>query len=213
MDAGGHPGDIHYTLDGSTPTKASPLYRDSLLLAKTALVKVRTFFSSGVGSAVTTASYEKSAPYPSLRVQQAAPGLQSAYYEGKWNRMPDFTGRIALRSAVVAMPDLSLVQTSKDHYAIQFSGYINIPVTGIYSFYINSDDGSQLYLDDQKLVDNDGSHGDLEKSGDKALSAGMHRFTVNYFQNEAGQNLQVYMQGPSHEKQIIPPSLFFHSIR
>jgi alpha-glucosidase len=210
MDAGGHPGDIHYTLDGSAPSKASPLYRDSLLLAKTALVKARTFFSSGVGSAVTTAAFVRSAPYPSLRLQHATPGLQSAYYEGKWNRMPDFTKRIALRSAVVAMPDLGLVQTSKDHYAIQFSGYINIPVTGIYSFYINSDDGSQLYLDGRMLVDNDGSHGDLEKSGDKALTAGMHRFKVNYFQNDSGQTLQVYIKGPSLEKQIIPSSLFFH---
>ena len=210
MDAGGHPGDIHYTLDGSTPTKASPLYRDSLLLAKTVLLKARTFFSSGVGSAVTTAAFVRSAPYPSLRLQHTAPGLQSAYFEGKWNRMPDFTKRIALGSAVVALPDLGLVQTGKDHYAIQFSGYINIPVTGIYSFYINSDDGSQLYLDGRMLVDNDGSHGDLEKSGDKALTAGMHRFKVNYFQNDSGQALQVYIKGPSLEKQIIPSSLFFH---
>ena len=142
INGGPHPGDVYYTLDGSAPTRASLLYRDSLVLAKTALVKVRTFFSSGVGSAVTTAAFVKSAPFPSIRVQHTAPGLQSAYYEGKWNRMPDFTKRIALRSAVVAMPDLGLVQTSKDHYAIQFSGYINIPVTGIYSFYINSDDGS-----------------------------------------------------------------------
>ena len=65
-------------------------------------------------------------------------------------------------------------------------------------------------MDDRKLVDNDGAHGDLEKSGDKALAAGMHRFKINYFQNESGQTLQVYMKGPSLEKQIIPPSRFFH---
>jgi len=60
------------------------------------------------------------------------------------------------------------------------------------------------------VVDNNGSHGDLEKSGDKALAAGLHKFRLHYFQNGSGQTLQIYMKGPGMEKQIITPALFFH---
>ena len=124
--------------------------------------------------------------------------------------MPDFKKIGSRKSTVVAKPDLDLVQSRKDYYAIQFSGYINIHATNVYSFYINSDDGSQHYIDDQKLVDNDGCHGDLEKSGDKALAAGLHRFKINYFQNASGQTLQVSIKGAAIEKQIIASKMFFH---
>ena len=210
IDGGLHKGNIHYTLDGSEPTTASLLYRDSLVLAKTTLIKARTFFIPGIGSAITTATFNKTGPYPSVPHQHMESGLNATYYEGKWNLMPDFKQLISPKSTVVTMPDLGLVQTRKDHYAVQFSGYINIPTTNVYSFYINSDDGSQLYIDDQKLIDNDGCHGDLEKSGDKALAAGLHRFKVNYFQNASGQTLQVYIKRAALEKKIIPSSLFFH---
>ena len=42
-------------------------------------------------------------------------------------------------------------------------GLIKIPADGIYSFYISSDDGSKLFIDDKILVDNDGLHGIVEK--------------------------------------------------
>jgi len=78
----------------------------------------------------------------------------------------------------------------------------------VYTFYTISDDGSQLYIGDQKVVDNDGCHGDLERSGDRALAAGRHPFTLNYFQNSSGQTLQVFIKGPNMEKQLIPAAFF-----
>ena len=78
----------------------------------------------------------------------------------------------------------------------------------MYTFYTISDDGSQLFIGDQKIVDNDGCHGDLERSGDRALAAGRHPFLLNYFQNSSGQTLQVYIKGPHLEKQPVTAGLF-----
>ncbi|MDP4248937.1 MAG: glycoside hydrolase family 97 catalytic domain-containing protein [Bacteroidota bacterium] len=210
LDAGQPKADIHYTTDGSSPGLSSPVYKDPLLLSKTTVLKAATFYASGIRSAVNTANFRKAIPAPATAVQQINSGLSAIYYEGQWIKMPDFKKISGIKTSVAALPDLDLLQTRKNYYAVQFTGYIKIPVTGVYSFYINSDDGSQLYLDDQKLIDNDGCHGDLEKSGEKALAAGMHRFTVNYFQNASGQTLQVYMKAPGFEKQAVPASMFFH---
>jgi len=60
------------------------------------------------------------------------------------------------------------------------------------------------------VVDNNGCHGDLEKSGEKALAAGFHQFRLNYFQNGSGQSLKVYMKEPGMEKELITASSFFH---
>ena len=210
LQAGDQKGNIHFTMDGSEPSLHSPHYTDSLLITKTTMLRAKTFYANGSGSSTTKADFIRVTPAPAISILNKTPGLLANYYEGQWKKMPDFNKILRVRSSTVTTPDLGQLQTRQYNYAVRFSGYVNIPATGIYTFYINSDDGSQLYLDDQKLVDNDGSHGDLEKSGDKALSAGLHRFTVNYFQDASGQTLQVYIKGPGMAKQIIPPSMLFH---
>ncbi|MDN3657142.1 glycoside hydrolase family 97 catalytic domain-containing protein [Ferruginibacter paludis] len=203
-------GTIHYTLDGTQPGINSPLYKDSLVLTNSALLKVTTYFASGMSSETATARYTKQSPAAPISKTSAAAGLSATVYEGQWKLMPDFKQLSNGKTSVVSVPDLSLLSTPKEYYAVQFSGYIKVPVTGVYSFYILSDDGSQIFIDDTFVADNNGCHGDLEKSGEKALAAGLHRFTVNYFQNGSGQSLQVFMKAPGGEKQLMDATFFVH---
>ncbi|ULQ53248.1 glycoside hydrolase family 97 catalytic domain-containing protein [Flavihumibacter fluvii] len=203
-------GDIHYTLDGSEPSNTAPLFKDSILLTGTATLKAKIFFPSGLASTTVTTNFIKATPTPAITGRTTVSGLSASYYEGKWTMMPDFTKLSPKKKELVTLPDLNLLKTRKEFYAVQFSGYINIPAGGVYTFYIVSDDGAQLLMDGQQLVDNDGCHGDLEKSGEKALAAGMHSFTINYFQNGSGQSLKVYIKGPGTEKKLIPASMFFY---
>ena len=46
---------------------------------------------------------------------------------------------------------------------IRYNGLISIPKTGIYTFYFKSDDGSKSYIDNQLVIDKDGSHGSTTK--------------------------------------------------
>ena len=124
--------------------------------------------------------------------------------------MPDLTKLEVKKQGLTTSPNLSALPTRANEYALQFHGFINVPETGVYTFYTISDDGSQLYIGNEKVVDNDGCHGDLERSGDRALAAGLHPLTINYFQNDAGQTLQVFIKGPHTEKQLIPAALFSH---
>ena len=54
------------------------------------------------------------------------------------------------------------------------------------------------------VVNNDGLHGMLEKSGAIDLPAGSHSITVTYFDNGGGDGLQVRWAGPGFRKQAIP---------
>ena len=93
----------------------------------------------------------------------------------------------------------------KDRFALRFSGSIHIPRSGRYEFSITSDDGSRIYINDQLVVNNDGLHGMVEKSGTLDLSAGLHSIIVTYFDNGGGDGLAVNWAGPGFKKRPIAP--------
>ena len=91
-----------------------------------------------------------------------------------------------------------------DKFALRFSGSLYIPKAGRYTLFANSDDGSRIYIGDRMVVNNDGLHGMVEKSGSIDLPAGSHPITVTYFDNGGGDGLQVRWAGPGFQKQAIP---------
>lgn len=202
------PGAIRYTTDGSEPANTSASYTSPILLDRSTQLKSRTFFAAGGVSEISTRHFEKVIPDPAQpTVGKGRPGLQYAYYEGKWDSMPRFDALTAIKQGRTSSPILDSLPTRANEYGLRFTGCIDIPETGVYSFYTISDDGSKLYIDDRTIVDNDGCHGDLERSGDRALAAGKHVFRLDFFQNGSGQTLQVYIKGPHLEKQLIPAAL------
>ena len=97
-----------------------------------------------------------------------------------------------------------------DKFAFEFTGYIKIDKDGIYTFFTDSDDGSMLYIDDEEIVNNDGNHGNVEKSGKAALKKGYHKIKVLYFDSGGGNSLKVSMQPEGGKKEVIPAALLFH---
>ena len=83
-----------------------------------------------------------------------------------------------------------------ERYAIRISGYIRVPDDALYEFALVSDDGSSMDIGDRTVVDNDGFHGDEQRTGMIALRAGLHPITVRYFQGTGGASLSLkYRRG------------------
>jgi len=95
-------------------------------------------------------------------------------------------------------------KTQADGFALRFTGNVVVPKSGRYTFFTHSDDGSRLYLNGKLVVNNDGNHGMVEKSGSLDLSAGVHSIIVTYFDSGGGDGLNVTWQGPGIRKQAIP---------
>jgi hypothetical protein len=83
--------------------------------------------------------------------------------------------------------------TTTDKLAYIWKGFVRIPETGIYDFHLHSDDGSQLFLDNTLVVDNDGNHPPALKTGMAGLQEGWHALKLVYFNSGGGTALKLSM--------------------
>ncbi len=129
------------------------------------------------------------------------------YYEGNWNRLPNFESLVPVKTG--QLDNISLSPKSQaNYYAFQFDVRASIEVAGAYTFFTRSDDGSRLYVDDQLVVDNDGLHPAIEKAGVVTLAAGEHDIRVEYFEKAGGDSLEVLWSGPGVVKEVLPEAIF-----
>jgi len=97
----------------------------------------------------------------------------------------------------------------KDNFAVQFTGTITISEKGLWRFYTNSDDGSDLYIKGKRVVNNDGLHGMKTRSGFVFLDKGDHDIKVRCFERSGGYGLIVYWRGPGVPSQTVVPASAF----
>jgi hypothetical protein len=135
-------------------------------------------------------------------------GLNYEYYEGDWDLLPDFDSLTTALVGKVDNFDIG-VRTQNDYFGFRFTGQIDIATAGDYTFYTESDDGSQLYIGSTLVVDNDGLHGMVEQSGTISLSTGMHPITVTMFEKGGGEGLNVQYEGPGITKGPIPDDVLY----
>jgi signal transduction histidine kinase len=74
-----------------------------------------------------------------------APGLIYQGYEGSWRNLPDFSSLKPIKSGVT--PTVTAAERSRDEYVgLTFDGFLQVDAAGPYTFYLDSDDGSRLFL-------------------------------------------------------------------
>jgi hypothetical protein len=96
-----------------------------------------------------------------------------------------------------------------DDFAVELNGSITVPTSGSWTFYLNSDDGSELVIDGTQLIDNDGLHGMREYSGSKSMTADEAvPIRVRFFERGGGAGLILSWSGPGVSKQVVPSSAF-----
>lgn len=201
---------IRYTTDGSTPTAESQLYTGPFILASTTTLQARGLMANADDSYVTKSTFSKLVPHAPYMAEVAKPGLNCAYYLGTWDNLPDFTQLpvdTLAEVGTVALPEF----VRPEDYGLVFTGYVKIPVAGLYDFTINSDDGSALLVCDSLIADNDGIHGPQDVTGAIALAPGFQKIKVLMFQKKGGKYLDLSIEGPGMEKQSIPAEMFFHT--
>lgn len=141
-------------------------------------------------------------------------GLAYDYFEtdsdDPYNVVADFASRVPNASGVVE--DVSVEPRNQNEYvAFHWSGLINIPGAGEYTFYIKSDDGSILEIDGSTL-DNDGLHSTSEESMTKEFSSvGRYPIDLWYF-NKTGNSVTMVLSWASNDNGIskvsVPASAF-----
>ncbi len=122
------------------------------------------------------------------------PGLLASYYYGQtWTDLAgtrtDARIRLAdpagVSSGYASDEDgwpSSMVGRQED-FSVSWDGYLNVPSGDTYTFYLTSDDGSWLWIDDVMVVDNGGLHSPQTISGTTTLSSGYHALRVRMYEN------------------------------
>ena len=104
---------------------------------------------------------------------------------------------------------LKKMDLPKSNFALQLKANIQIDKEGDFTFYITSNDGSKLYVNNGLLIDNDGEHGAKELSNSIHLTKGMHPIVAEYFQTGGSKVLSVSYSAEEISYQPIPEYLLF----
>ncbi len=131
--------------------------------------------------------------------------------------MPDLIDRVpdhirietSLAYSSSSNPYSGLDDRFKHNWGARFSGLVDIPEAGNWTFHLNSDDGSELWVDGISAIQNYGMHGMREISTTMNLSAGLHDFRIEFFQGGGPHGLKFSWDGPNVSKTTIPSSAFF----
>ena len=156
----------------------------------------------------------------------AVNGLNYAYYQSatsyttdsstNWSSMPNFAALTPISKGAVSGLDMTPRQR-RNGYAFNYTGYLNVASNGLYTFTLNSCDGSKLYVDGQLVVNNDGEHSPEDLSGWMGLQAGYHTLNVQYFFDtqptslfsDYFDTLALSYEGPGIGKTAVPVSAFY----
>ena len=193
---------IYFTTDGSEPDSTSYLFKKPFGVSKPSVIKAKVFLNGYKPSSTKTNFIDF--------INPDVNGLIYKYIEGVWTKIPDFSKFPVIKSGIVYKFGLERIIPTKDEFALTFDGMIHIKKDGVYQFYIQSNDGTRLFVNNNLVINHDGPHGaDIEKTGKISLSAGVYPIKLSYFQAGGGMYLLVQYSGPGIEKQEIPAMVLF----
>ncbi len=176
---------IRYTTDGTMPQATSPRYDAPIEVDKTTHFIFRPFGSDGRKGDVVRASFIKAELAQAITVSEPLEsGLRNLWYDypGDWCKGIE---QSPLKGEYVT-PGVVIPSDAKDNIGLVITGYIEVPVDGVYTFSLYSDDGSQLTIDSTMVVDSDGMHDAVEVTGQYGMRAGLHPIHVTYFDHNGG---------------------------
>jgi len=201
--------EIRYTLNGSTPTEMSALCTTPFKIYKSHVIKIRAFHKDLKPGVAIAYEFNKAKLNEVVKIANVKSGLKYDYYERFFVTTEDLDTATPLQSGIT--DKITINQSQKANYfGYQFSAYIKAPKNGIYTFYLESNDGSRLFIDNEELIENDANHGAVEQPGSVGLKAGLHRIEVKYFQCGGGKSLKVSWDGPGFKKREMKTEDFLY---
>ncbi len=91
---------------------------------------------------------------------------------------------------------------------IILTGELSVPKSDHYTFFLNSDDGSQMFLDDQVLITNLGVHAPKIVFNQIDLKKGWHKIMIRYNDYGGGMLLELSWARGKTPGEVIKPEFF-----
>lgn len=214
-----------YTTDGTDPVLTSSEYTKPLEFSKTTLLKIRSVLASDRMGEPRTIIIEKQQYTPaSTLATTMESGIRAEYFKGIAVKASELEGRTPdeIQETIKSPQDAKYRITgarelhADDYYNTILSGYINIPIDGVYYF---SSDSEELWIDNRLLISN---HNEVKRysRNDRsiALAKGLHSIRIVRLCNIVGgwpplwDRITVLMREAGEDKfKVLDESYFFNN--
>jgi hypothetical protein len=202
---------IFYTTDGSEPDTASFLYLEPITVRHSAGIKAIAYIPGRAHSYVKEALFiDSSFQTPPVINKKLHSGLKYRYFETGITKASQLDTCTATSTGTAETVNFQDISSGKEKFGFIFEGYLSVPSDGRYVFYLNSNDGSRLFINGYEVINNDGRHGAKEKNVILHLRKGFYPVTVKYFQYGGGKELKLMWEGPGFGKKEIEKNYFYH---
>lgn len=197
---------IHYTLDGSTPTPSSPIYRGPFNVSTNTTVTAIAFIGNEEGSPIAQNGYAFKA------VIGTGSGLFGAYFNGQQQYPSGYPTATEIDPVINfnwnGNPPINGVAGT--YWAGEWFGYIQPETSGTYTITTNSDDGVQVYINGEPIINDYNLHAPTLDTGTYTFVAGqLYTIEILYFQGGGGSLLQMWWSAPGILQQIVPTTQLY----
>ena len=165
---------------------------------------------------VQTATFEPYGPEATNNVIPADKAGSGNGLLGTYFKHSDFAGRTVHRLDETVNFDWGtgapIATIHHDYFSIRWTGQVEVPASGDYTFYIQTDDGGRLWVNNQQLADNWRTPETPEASGSLALEAGK-KYDLKYEFHETYGNARARLlwSAPGITKSVVPRSQLYAS--
>jgi len=147
-------------------------------------------------------------PVPAL-VNGTGTGLDAQYFNGQnfeTSRYSTIDTTINFNWGALA----PYSKTNTDNFSARWEGQILSRFSGTYTFYINSDNGRRLWINDQLIIDQWISDYGTEYSGSINLLANQkYKIKLEYFEDAGGANCKLEWMHNTQPREVVPKSQLF----
>jgi hypothetical protein len=159
-------------------------------------------------------------PVGGVTVNLRTQGLTAEFFDSATPlaSLPDLTGATTVRSTRVTALNMRApggvfgadpqgIGLAPD-YAARYSGWLQVPAPGTYTFSLGADEGARLQIGGITVVDipTGAANGFQEGSGAIRLEAGVVPIEVTFYQSTGSAELQLSFLSPAGERQVVPPA-------
>ncbi|WPU92686.1 family 20 glycosylhydrolase [Mucilaginibacter sabulilitoris] len=207
---------IYYTLNGRDPLDTDLEYVSPITIYVPANekreFKTRVITPTGRRSIATRTLMYNRALLPAVNYSANKPGLNCTLIKDTFTVPDQLDYASGGESAIADKLNAESFKKDNQHFGMVFSGYVNIPADGAYTFSQASYTDTQLFIDDQKVTESENA---------LPLVKGFHKIKVKYIYNAPvllpgayrirQTPLRVFMTAPGTvEKKEFEPAMLFN---
>ena len=156
---------------------------------------------------------------PASKLDVKQDGLSYRQYTGVQRSWAELENESPDKSGVTGTIK-DLASSFNAPYTLWLHGYLDVPVSGGYTFHMTARDGTYLKLNSTVLINSNLKQAQVcntvgnvvqKHTGVSILEAGLHKIAFGYKQDLGSEVFKLYWQGPDNKLEPIPLTRFFKS--